>query len=81
MISERDYLAFAMSNLPESRAHAPDLVEEVEGIVAGAGQPFERVWLLNNFDESAWAPWEWDVKRLVTSIVIAGQCRSTNDGL
>lgn len=28
---------------------------------------------LNDFDEAAWAPWEWDVKRLVTSIVIAGQ--------
>ncbi|MFH8251073.1 DUF2252 domain-containing protein [Microbacterium sp. B2969] len=31
---------------------------------------------LNDFDESAWAPWEWDVKRLVTSIVIAGQATS-----
>lgn len=28
---------------------------------------------LNDFDEAAWAPWEWDLKRLVTSIVIAGQ--------
>ncbi|MBN9154065.1 MAG: DUF2252 domain-containing protein [Microbacterium sp.] len=28
---------------------------------------------LNDFDEAAWAPWEWDVKRLVTSIVIAGR--------
>jgi len=28
---------------------------------------------LNDFDEAAWAPWEWDVKRLVTSVVIAGQ--------
>lgn len=27
---------------------------------------------LNDFDEAAWAPWEWDLKRLVTSIVIAG---------
>lgn len=27
---------------------------------------------LNDFDEAAWAPWEWDVKRLVTSIVIGG---------
>ena len=25
---------------------------------------------LNDFDEAAWAPWEWDVKRLVTSVVI-----------
>lgn len=28
---------------------------------------------LNDFDEAAWAPWEWDVKRLVASIVIGGQ--------
>ncbi|MFV0434944.1 MAG: DUF2252 domain-containing protein [Leucobacter sp.] len=28
---------------------------------------------LNDFDESAWAPWEWDLKRLIASIVIAGQ--------
>ncbi|MBN9177518.1 MAG: DUF2252 domain-containing protein [Microbacterium sp.] len=28
---------------------------------------------LNDFDEAAWAPWECDLKRLVTSIVIAGQ--------
>lgn len=27
---------------------------------------------LNDFDEAAWAPWEWDLKRLVTSIVLAG---------
>ncbi|WP_438352131.1 DUF2252 domain-containing protein [Microbacterium sp. CJ88] len=31
---------------------------------------------LNDFDEAAWAPWEWDVKRLVTSIVIGGQATS-----
>ncbi|MFJ3958690.1 DUF2252 domain-containing protein [Arthrobacter sp. NPDC090010] len=28
---------------------------------------------LNDFDEAAWAPWEWDLKRLVTSLVVAGQ--------
>ncbi|MDN5978476.1 MAG: DUF2252 domain-containing protein, partial [Acidipropionibacterium jensenii] len=31
---------------------------------------------LNDFDESAWAPWEWDLKRLVASIVIAGRSTS-----
>lgn len=36
---------------------------------------------LNDFDESAWAPWEWDVKRLVTSIVIAGQSTSRDEGV
>ncbi len=28
---------------------------------------------LNDFDESAWAPWEWDLKRLVASVVIAAR--------
>ena len=27
---------------------------------------------LNDFDEAAVAPWEWDVKRLITSVLIAG---------
>ena len=31
---------------------------------------------LNDFDEAAWAPWEWDVKRLVTSVVIGGRATS-----
>jgi uncharacterized protein (DUF2252 family) len=31
---------------------------------------------LNDFDEAAWAPWEWDVKRLIASVVIAGQATS-----
>lgn len=28
---------------------------------------------LNDFDEAAWAPWEWDLKRLVASIVVGGR--------
>ena len=38
---------------------------------------------LNDFDESAWAPWEWDVKRLVASVVIgarhSGRSKSVTD--
>ena len=34
---------------------------------------------LNDFDEAAWAPWEWDVKRLVTSVLIGGAA-SARDG-
>lgn len=34
---------------------------------------------LNDFDEAGWAPWEWDVKRLVTSIVVGGQSTSRDD--
>ncbi|OON73311.1 hypothetical protein B1H18_27700 [Streptomyces tsukubensis] len=28
---------------------------------------------LNDFDETAWGPWEWDVKRLAVSLVLAGR--------
>lgn len=28
---------------------------------------------LNDFDESAWAPWEWDLKRLIASVIIGGR--------
>ena len=41
-----------------------------------ASQQRSLMFDLNDFDEAAWAPWEWDVKRLVTSVVIGG--RSTN---
>ncbi len=34
---------------------------------------------LNDFDEAGWAPWEWDVKRLVTSIVLAGQAGARDE--
>ncbi|WP_257478002.1 DUF2252 domain-containing protein [Acidipropionibacterium jensenii] len=36
---------------------------------------------LNDFDEAAWAPWEWDLKRLVASIIIAGQATSRDKGV
>ncbi|WP_322410403.1 DUF2252 domain-containing protein [Microbacterium invictum] len=36
---------------------------------------------LNDFDESAWAPFEWDVKRLTTSVVIAGRATSRDDAV
>jgi len=34
---------------------------------------------LNDFDEAAWAPWEWDVKRLATSVVIGGRASSRDE--
>jgi len=36
---------------------------------------------LNDFDEAAWAPWEWDLKRLVTSVVIAGQATGRDEAV
>src|SRR5215472_2533037 len=31
---------------------------------------------INDFDETAPGPWEWDVKRLAASLTIAGRCNS-----
>lgn len=36
---------------------------------------------LNDFDEAAWAPWEWDLKRLITSLVVAGQATARDDAI
>ncbi|MBB4662764.1 DUF2252 domain-containing protein [Conexibacter arvalis] len=35
---------------------------------------------VNDFDETAPGPWEWDVKRLVASVAIAGRDRGFDDG-
>jgi uncharacterized protein (DUF2252 family) len=35
---------------------------------------------LNDFDETLPAPWEWDIKRLAASFVVAGRARGLSDG-
>jgi uncharacterized protein (DUF2252 family) len=35
---------------------------------------------LNDFDESLPAPWEWDIKRLAASFVVAGRAAGVSDG-
>jgi uncharacterized protein (DUF2252 family) len=43
------------------------------GLYAGPSRAL--VFDLNDFDEAAWAPWEWDVKRLAASVVIGARDR------
>ncbi|AFY75048.1 hypothetical protein Syn7502_03160 [Synechococcus sp. PCC 7502] len=46
----------------------------------GYGTPERNlVFDVNDFDESLLAPWEWDVKRLATSIVVAGRSLKFSD--
>jgi uncharacterized protein (DUF2252 family) len=46
----------------------------------GYGSPERRlVFDINDFDETLHAPWEWDVKRLAASIVLAGRALSCGD--
>jgi uncharacterized protein (DUF2252 family) len=46
----------------------------------GFGSPERRlVFDINDFDETLPAPWEWDVKRLATSIVLAARERKSRE--
>jgi uncharacterized protein (DUF2252 family) len=46
----------------------------------GFGSPErELLFDINDFDETLPAPWEWDVKRLATSVVLATRCRGFRD--
>jgi uncharacterized protein (DUF2252 family) len=46
----------------------------------GFGSPERKlIFDINDFDETLQAPWEWDVKRLATSIVLAGRQIGTRE--
>ncbi len=47
------------------------------GIFASAERSL--VFDMNDFDEAAFGPWEWDLKRLVTSVVIAARHRGVDE--
>lgn len=36
---------------------------------------------INDFDETVWGPWEWDTKRMATSLILAGREAGNSDGL
>ncbi|HEX5730015.1 DUF2252 domain-containing protein [Microbacterium sp.] len=40
----------------------------------------QLVFDLNDFDEAAVAPWEWDVKRLLTSVIVGGRAAGYDEG-
>ena len=39
----------------------------------GGGQDGRMIFDINDFDETIRGPWEWDVKRMVTSLILAGR--------
>ncbi len=51
----------------------------VRNLGAFAAQDGRIVFDVNDFDESCRAPWEWDVKRLAISIVLAAREAGTSD--
>lgn len=49
--TEDDLLSYARAHLPATRDYAPELVDEIRGISEGAGFAFERIFLINCYDE------------------------------
>ena len=59
---------------PHDRAPHPDCGDaHVKNLGAYAAPDGHLVFDLNDFDETIVGPWEWDLKRLATSLVLAGR--------
>ena len=75
-------MAADLALLPSSRidvqicgdAHAKNLG-------AFAGLDGRLIFDLNDFDETVRGPWEWDIKRLATSLVLAGREAQNADSI
>ncbi len=73
-------MASDLSSTPESGLHVQacgDAHMSNFGVFASAERSL--VFDLNDFDETLPGPWEWDVKRLVASLAIAGRERGFSD--
>ena len=46
----------------------------------GGGPEGHMIFDINDFDETIKAPWEWDVKRMATSLVLAGREARNSEG-
>jgi uncharacterized protein (DUF2252 family) len=67
-------MAFDLSNTPATGLRVQACGDCHIGNFGGFGSPERRlVFDINDFDETSPAPWEWDVKRLAASVVLAGR--------
>jgi uncharacterized protein (DUF2252 family) len=67
-------MAADLSRLPNSGLHAQLCGDaHVQNLGSFAAPDGRLVFDLNDFDETIRGPWEWDVKRMAASIVLAGQ--------
>ncbi len=81
MVSPFTFYRGAAAIMAADLAHTPSTGVQVQACgdchlsnFGGFATPERKVVFdLNDFDETAIAPWEWDVKRLVASFVIAGR--------
>ena len=67
-------MAADLARLPHSGLHAQLCGDaHVQNLGSFAAPDGKLIFDLNDFDETIRGPWEWDVKRMATSIILAGR--------
>ncbi len=67
-------MAADLARLPQSGLLAQLCGDaHVQNMGSFASQAGNLIFDLNDFDETIRGPWEWDVKRMATSIILAGR--------
>jgi len=73
-------MAFDLSKLPSTGIYAQLCGDaHVHNLGAFAGQDGRLIFDINDFDETIRGPWEWDVKRMAASLVLAGRESSNTE--
>jgi uncharacterized protein (DUF2252 family) len=73
-------MAADLSQLPCTGIHAQICGDaHVHNLGAFEGQDGRLIFDINDFDETIRGPWEWDVKRMAASLVLAGREANNSD--
>ena len=73
-------MAFDLAHLPSTGIHVQICGDaHVRNLGAYASADGRIVFDMNDFDETCRAPWEWDLKRLAASFVLAGREAGNSD--
>ncbi|MCX7068820.1 MAG: DUF2252 domain-containing protein [Methylococcales bacterium] len=67
-------MAYDLAGLPTTGINVQACGDAHLGNFRGIGTPERKIiFVINDLDETLPAPWEWDLKRLCTSLVVAGR--------
>jgi uncharacterized protein (DUF2252 family) len=75
-------MAADLALLPYSRIYAQICGDaHVQNLGAFAGPDGRLIFDVNDFDETVYGPWEWDIKRMSASLILAGREAPNSDSL
>jgi uncharacterized protein (DUF2252 family) len=75
-------MAADLALLPCSRIYAQICGDaHVRNLGAFAGPDGRLIFDVNDFDETVYGPWEWDIKRMAASLILAGREAQNSDSV